>query len=216
LSSYLWYTTLVFDNYYALVESDQAISSPWNFHQWVLQNHGRSLLLQVRKLVDSDRRAYSLIKLLGQIANDPKSITKRSFLAAYPRHHRDIAAVNWARYAGGANVQHLPRSVPLQDIELLKRLSYRICMLVNKDIAHLDRRRRRRTTNFDELYKLLGRFVSVAAKYGDLLGRPVADDLDNFVITYDWMSIFDAPWRKNVSNKSFEARWSDPLRLDRK
>ncbi len=43
---------VIFDGYYALVESNTAISSPWNFHQWALHNHERSLMLQVRKLVD--------------------------------------------------------------------------------------------------------------------------------------------------------------------
>ena len=191
---------LVFDSYYALVESNKAISTPWNFHEWVLHNHGRSLMLQVRKLVDSDSQSYSLRKLLGEIANNPKSITKRSFIATYPKHHHDIAAVNWARYAGGDNVKHLPKSVPLQDIDLLKKLSNRIRVLVNKDVAHMDRSRRRRTTNFDELYKLLRKLVSLAAKYGDLLGKPVADDLDNFSIAYDWMAIFDVPWRNSASS----------------
>jgi hypothetical protein len=197
---------LVFDNYYALVESNKAISSPWNFHHCVLQNHGRSLILQVRKLVDSDSRTYSLRKLLGEIANNPESITKRSFVAAYQKHHRDIATNNWAKYVHGKSVPHLPKSVPLKDIELLKRLSKRICILINKDIAHLDRRRRKWTTNFDELYDLLKRLVSIAEKYGDLLGRAAADDLDNFAITYEWMSIFDVAWRKSASNQSFKAR----------
>jgi hypothetical protein len=197
---------LVFDNYYALVESNTGISTPWNFHQWVLQNHGRSLMLQVRKLVDSDPRTYSLRKLLGEIANNPESITERSFVAAYPKHHRDIAANNWAKYVHGESVPHLPKSVPLKDIELLKCLSKRVCILVNKDVAHLDRRRRKRTTNFDELYDLLKQLVSIAAKYGDLLGKPVADDLNNFAITYDWMSIFDVPWRTSAFIQSFKAR----------
>jgi hypothetical protein len=195
---------VIFDGYYALVESNTAISSPWNFHQWALGNHGRSLMLQVRKLVDSDRRAYSLKKLLGEISNSSGTITRRSFIAAYPRHHRDIAEINWAKYTGGANVDRLPKSVPLRDIDLLKCLSDRIRTLVDRDIAHLDRRRRRRKTNFDEIYDVLQGLVSIAAKYGDLLGRPVADDLNNFVITYDWMSVFDVPWRKNSSNKTLQ------------
>lgn len=197
---------LVFDSYYSLLESNTVISTQWNFHQWLLQNHGRSLMLQVRKLVDSDSRTYSLRKLLGEIANNPESLTKRSFVAAYQKHHRDIAANNWAKYVHGKSVPHLPESVPLKDIELLERLSKRVCILVNKDVAHLDRRRRKRTTNFDKLYDLLKQLVSIAAKYGDLLGRPVADDLDNFAITYDWMSIFDVPWRKGASIQSFKAR----------
>ena len=117
---------VIFDGYYALVEANSAISSPWNFHQWTLHNHGRSLMLQVRKLVDPDSRTYSLRKLLGEIANSPGTITRRSFIAAYPKHHRDIAATNWARYTGGVNVDKLPQSVPLRDINLLKRLSERI------------------------------------------------------------------------------------------
>lgn len=197
---------LVFDSYYTLIESNTGISTPWNFHQWVLQNHGRSLMLQVRKLVDSDPRTYSLRKLLGEIANNPESITKRSFVAAYPKHHRDIAANNWAKYVHGESVPHLPKSVPLKDIELLKCLSKRVCILVNKEVAHLNRRRRKRTTNFDEVYYLLKQLVSIAAKYGDLLGKPVADDLNNFAITYDWMSIFDVPWRTSGFIQSFKAR----------
>ncbi len=191
---------LIFDKYYELIESNRAISNPWNFHQWVLDNHGCSLMLQVRKLSDEDSRACSLRKLLGKISQNPSVITKRSFIAAYPQHHRDIATSNWQKYVGGANVLQLPKFVPLKDIELLKRLTKRICNLVNKDIAHLDRRRRRHKTSFDELYSLLGKLVSLAAKYGDLLGRPVADDLDNFSITYDWMSIFDVPWRDGAPN----------------
>ena len=195
---------VIFDGYDALVESNTAISSPWNFHQWVLNNHGHSLMLQVRKLVDPDSRTYSLRKLLGEIANSPGTITRCAFFAAYPKHHRGIAAMNWVKYTGGTNVDRLQKSVPLQDIDLLKRLSERICTLVNRDIAHLDRRRRRRKTNFDEIYEVLGKIVSIGAKYGDLLGRPVADDLDNFVITYDWMSVFDVRWRKSASSKTLQ------------
>lgn len=191
---------LIFDKYYELIESNRAISNPWNFHKWVLDSHGRSLMLQVRKLSDKDSGVYSLRKLLGQISQNPSVITKRSFIAAYPRHHRDIAIRNWQKYVGGANVLQLPKSVPLKDIELLKSLTKRICNLVNNDIAHLNRWRRRRKTSFDELYSLLRKLVSLAAKYGDLLGRPVADDLDNFSIDYDWMSIFDVSWRDGAPN----------------
>jgi hypothetical protein len=196
---------LVFDRYYALLESNTAISTPWNFHQWVLRNHSRSLMLQVRKLADRDTRTYSLRRLMGQIANNPESITKRSFVTAFPKHHRDIAVTNWIKYAGEADALKLPRSVPDRDIERLDRITKRVCILVNKDIAHLDRQRRRRTTNFDELYQLLRELVSLAAKYGDLLGVDVADDLNSFAIPYDWMSIFDLPWRQGASNRPFKA-----------
>lgn len=192
---------LVFDSYYDLIQSNGAIRTPWNFHQWVLQNHGRSLMLQVRKLVDSDLRTYSLRKLIGEIADKSGSITKRSFIAPYPKHHRDIALANWTRYTGEEHALQLPRKVPLQDIELLKRITKRFCNLVSKDIARLDRHRRRRTTNFDEIYTLLRKLVSLASKYGDLLGVPVADDLDNFVIIYDWMSIFELPRCQSASTQ---------------
>ena len=186
---------LIFDSYYNLVTSNKAITEPWNFHQWIFRNHGHTLMLYVRKLADDDPRTYSLRKLIGAISQNPQLITKRSFLLAYPNHHRDIAERRWSQHAGSVHAKQLPKAVPLKDIEILKLLSKRICNLVNKDIAHLDRRRRRRTAGFDELYKLLRKLVGLSAKYGDLLGVPVADDLDNFAITYDWMAIFDAPWR---------------------
>lgn len=187
---------LIFESYYQLLKSNEGITVPWNFHQWVFRNHGHSLMLHVRKLSDDDNRTYSLRKLIGQISQSPRLITKRSFVSAYPLHHRDIALKNWAKHTGSVNALFLPKAVPLNDIELLKSLTKRVCNLVNKDLAHLDRRRRRRVVSFDELYKLLRKLVALAAKYGDLLGRPVADDLDNFAITYDWMSIFDSPWRR--------------------
>jgi hypothetical protein len=199
---------LVFDRYYALLESNAVINTPWDFHQWVLQNHGRSLMLQVRKLTDGDRRSYSLRRLMEemkeQIEKNPRSITRHSFVTAFPKRHRDIALTNWTKYAGGVRVLQLPSMVPEKDIKLLKRITKRVCILVNKDIAHLDRRRRQRPINFDELYRLLGRLLSLAAKYGDLLGVRVADDLDNFTIPYDWMSIFDLPWRQSASNQPFK------------
>lgn len=72
----------------------------------------------------------------------------------------------------------------------------RICTIINRDIAHLDRRRRRRITNFDEIYGILQKLVTLFAKYGDMLGVQVADDLSNFIISYDWMAVFDLPWRR--------------------
>lgn len=195
---------LIFESYYQLVKSNEGITSPWNFHQWVFRNHGHSLMLHVRKLSDDVTRTYSLRKLIGEISQKPQLITKRSFLSAYPAHHQDIAVKTWEKHTGSVKAVSLPKAVPLKDIELLKGLTKRICNLVNKDLAHLDRRRRRRVVSFDELYKLLRKLVTLAAKYGDLLGRPVADDLDNFAITYDWMSIFDSPWRARASNPSLK------------
>ena len=89
----------------------------------------------------------------------------------------------------------MPRSVPLQDIVQLKTIAAKVRNIVDKHIAHLDRKRRKRFSSWDDVYAALGKQVALAAKYGDLVGRQVADDLDNFVIPRDWMMVFDHPWR---------------------
>ncbi len=201
---------LIFEQYCALVQGNESASSPGNFHVWVLANHGRSVMLQVRRLVDTDKRTYSLRRLLGSIAEHHDLITRRAFVLSYPRHHRDIAAARWRQHTDAANGDSLPKSVPIQDLEALERASAKICNIVNKDIAHLDRVRRKRLTSWKEVYRTIGQQVSLAAKYGDLVGQHVADDLDNFVIAYDWMSIFDRPWRNATTQPTVvESEQSD-------
>jgi hypothetical protein len=185
----------IFDGYRSLVEANESIREPGDFHEWVLSNHGRSVLLQVRKLADRDNRVYSLRRLIDSIADNSSLVTRSGFIRSYPRHHRDHAEAAWQRYTGSASAASLPPSVPLEDIVLLEKMTANAVTMVDKHIAHLDRKRRVRISSWDDVYAILAKQVSLTAKYGDLLGRQIADDLDSFAIPRDWMSIFDRAWR---------------------
>ena len=89
----------------------------------------------------------------------------------------------------------LPNSVPLQDINSSIVSSKRICVVVNKT-SRIEPASQKADNKLQRTLLPAQEALSIAAKDGDLLGRPVADDLDNFAITYDWMSIFDVPWRR--------------------
>jgi hypothetical protein len=111
----------LFERYVEIVESNPAVQSPGNFHHWIFRSYAQSLLLQIRKISDSNKNSVNLRRLIGQVAEDSSMVTKRSYIQCYPRNLRDLADCNWRRHCGAADPQSLPRRIPLQDLDPRRR-----------------------------------------------------------------------------------------------
>jgi len=183
----------MFERYGAIHDGNVAIQTPGNFHNWVFSNYAHSLVLQIRKIADTNQKAVSLRRLVGQIAQHPDVLTKRSFLSKYGRRFTHLGEANWLRYCNGRNCRSIPRGVAHQDLKEIDRLATSIIDYANKEIAHHERGRRYRTLWLDKAFATLDGLLAVCYKYGDLCGQPVPCPY-SIVDHSGWDEIFKQPW----------------------
>lgn len=190
------YDKLIYEGYLNIIESNNAIQSPADFHNWCCKNYGKSLLLYIRMLSDKDSRSYSLRKLVGSIASNHHLVTKYAFLRCYKPHHKETALDYWNTNIGSKH-KSLPKSFPLRHIEDIKKITEDAVNYVNKSIAHFDRTNRIRSFEFEKADRIIFELVKILYFYSFLIGGQVACDINNFHITYDWKSVFNQPWKAN-------------------
>jgi len=188
------YDKLIYQNYLEILESNKVIQSPPDFHNWCCQNYGKSLLLYIRKLVDKDSRTYSIRKLVGNIAENHKIVTKYACLCCYKGHHKQTASDFWDNEVGAPH-NYLPKSIPLRHIDDMKKLTKKAVRIVDKSIAHFDRTKRIRIFDFKEADEIIFKLVEILYFYSVLIGGGVACDTNNLTIEYDWQSVFNQPWK---------------------
>lgn len=184
----------MFDIFRRIIDNNPRIQEPSTFHNWVLGNYGRTLALQLRRLADNDSRTYSLRRLIGSIFQNHKLITRRAYLNSYKPAEREYARRAWIQYTDASDPDVLPRGVCDGDLKVLERVAFRAVRMVDRDIAHLDRRRRPRKLLYDEMFAALEIHASVTAKYADLVGYRMADTVQNGAYGEDWVRLFEQPW----------------------
>lgn len=187
------YDKLIYKEYLKIIEANKAIQSPPDFHNWGCQNYGKSLLLYVRKLSDKDSRTYSIRKLVGNIAENHKQVTKRALVCCYKGHHKQTVLDFWNTNVG-SNHEFIPKSIPLSHIEQIKTVTKKANTIVDKTIAHFDRTKRIRTIEYEKVDKIIYNLVEILYFYSVLVGGHVACDTNNYVIVYDWKTIFKKAW----------------------
>ncbi|HUT46455.1 MAG TPA: hypothetical protein VMX36_09220 [Sedimentisphaerales bacterium] len=187
------YDKLIYEGYIEIIESNKTIQSPADFHNWCCQNYGNSLLLYIRKLSDKNSRSYSIRKLVGDIAENHRLVTKYACLRCYQGHHRQDVLDYWDKNIG-SNCKFLPKAKPLKDIKKIKSLTTKPINIVNKSVAHFDRTNRIRTIEFEEADKIIFKLVEILHFYSVLIGEEIACDTGNCDIDNDWKSIFNRAW----------------------
>jgi hypothetical protein len=154
------YDKLIYKDYLKIIESNKSIQSPADFHNWCCRNYGKTLLLYIRMLSDDDPRTYSIRKLVGDIAENHRLVTKHACLFCYKGHHKQAALNYWDTKIGSGH-QFLPKSIPLHHIEQIKFLTEKATNIVNKTIAHFERRRCARTFEFAEGDEVIYQLVEI-------------------------------------------------------
>jgi len=189
------YDKLVYEGYLEIIESNKEIQSPPDFHNWCCKNYGTSLLLCIRMLTDSDSRVYSIRKLVGNICENNKLITKYALLRCYPKHQHRTYKEFWDKQIGKEK-KFLPKDIPLTHIDNIKILTRRANNITNKAVAHFDRKKRIRSFEFSSANEIIYRLVEILHFYSVLVGEEIACDINNYSIPYNWKEIFEKPWKK--------------------
>lgn len=138
-------------------------------YQWTIRAYGVSAAVGVRRVLESGKTTYSLGLLLERIANNPQVLTRASFLRAYPKAIRHLGEADFDLLAGEGEA-HFPAATARRDLKQLRENARRITRLVNRAIAHRDRKRRRwRNPTYQEIHDMIAQLDEICCKYRLLL-----------------------------------------------
>jgi len=140
-------------------------------YQWAMRIYASHAAIGVRRLLDKNDRTYSLLLLLAKIEKNPQIITRRSFVLRYSPSDRDIAMSDFDHLAG-SGVKSLPHNVVRADLDKLFAISYRIRAIVNKVIAHHQRKARGLPKiTWQEIHDAIEQIAQMCDRYHRILNQ---------------------------------------------
>jgi len=140
-------------------------------YKWAMRVYATHASIGIRRLLDKDVRTYSLFLLLSKIEKNPQVITRRSFVLRYSAPLRDMGMRDFDNIAG-PGTSSLPRNIVRADLDTLKTIANKIRPIVNKVIAHRERKPKRLSKpTWDELHNAIEQIAQMCARYELILNQ---------------------------------------------
>jgi hypothetical protein len=137
----------------------------------------------------------SLGVLLNEIAGDPQRLSRDRFLSHYDSIARREAEQVWAERFGGSVGVHVDPDLVRADLDELRRGTARTKDLVDRHLAHTDKKPLANPLTFAELNDAIDAINAQFEKYVLLLTvsgyATLIPEPQN-----DWLAIFRQPWIK--------------------
>lgn len=189
----------------AIIKSNSAVQMGSSFYSWMNDVYVDSMVIGIRRQVDTDRRTVSLLRLLDAIRLRPGILTRRRYVEMVlgsrigkgadnlAELKTSLANVEFDRWAGKGGSHVDPRR-PAQEISDLKAAAEAVADFANARVAH--HKSEYRPTQLPlhrELKSCLELMEEVIKSYCVILeGTSYTGMLPTW--QYDWKAIFREPW----------------------
>jgi hypothetical protein len=176
--------------------------NPGAFFDWMCRNYIVAMAIGIRSFVDYRKDVHSLGRILYELLENPKAITRKSHVALYRGMSTDFDFGNstFNSIVGRDKGYLLERSVR-SDLKKIEDASYKVRKYANKRIAHrAPPGQLRKNPTFNELDSALDEIDKVFCKYRCLLLAECADS-SKATRQYNWMSVLYEPWIPIGSNR---------------
>ena len=180
-----------------IIQSNPTINKPNIFYEVFSVSYWQSCALAVRRQLDEDKRAASLMNILTKLEKNSAQITKDWWLTYFGWLGDEIEheAREWFdEYTIPEDPDILSKKLVAQDIEELKRVSNEVTTFANKVVAHRELRAKDdppvQTANID---KSVDALCALIRKYTLLIANKTLADTKASILD-DWTSIFRTPW----------------------
>ncbi len=138
--------------------------------RWLDEIYLTDMTVTIRKLLDEDKRTYSLVVLLRELRDGAELITRRRFLGRSKGWMRTFLSGQFDKLAG-AGANHLPKEVIDSDVAKLARFRKPIKKFVDNRVAHLERKAHQVELKLRELETCIDLIHEIALKYSTILLR---------------------------------------------
>lgn len=168
---------------------------PGTFFDWMCRSHITALAVGIRSFIDFDKRSRSLARLLYELIEHPRAITRDWHVRMYrgtpigeELGHMSFNAVV------GKRKDHVSVRMIRSDLRRIEQASERVRRFVNKRVAHrASPGAIRRLPRLNELDSALTVLDEVFCKYNLLLTAEGSSTL-KATRQYDWREVLWNPW----------------------
>src|SRR5262249_27061019 len=167
-------------------------NSGWHFVDFVRYGYAARVATGIRRHVKSKDDSVSLMRLLKQVSENARRFTYKFILEQFPI--RDDY-VNWQeptfRQFSDDTIAVSER-ILTEDMQTLRALAKNVEDMVDKDIAHLDRKQHAVAVTFGDLERCIDELNRLVCKYRTLFGEGGMSTLEPTIL-FDWKDIFSVP-----------------------
>ena len=178
-----------------MIKQNPKIQKHSEFYSYLGNTYIAYAIMGVRRQIKCDSQSVSLARLLKEIAEEPKQLSRKYYLGLYiTTGHAHLADAHFDRFCDKPGDEFVSSGMVIQDLHQLKSDAELCEDLGDKRVAHYDRRAPKKLPKFKELDQVVEHLHKLWLKYRLVL---LADSWTSLLPTfqYDWMEIFDHPWR---------------------
>jgi hypothetical protein len=177
------------------IVSDHGALPASHFFDFLADTYGATQAIAVRRQAEVDPRVISLGSLLSEIAGDPERLSRERFLSEYDSIDRRRGEREWNEKFAGTVGEHIDPKIVQGDLAELATGTRTTKDLVDKHLAHTDKKPLSNAPTFEELHAAIDAINTQFEKYVLLLTVSSYATLVP-VPQYDWLAIFREPWIK--------------------
>jgi hypothetical protein len=181
-----------------IVKENEAILNPGEFFDWMCRSHIIAISVGVRSHVDFDKRSHSLARILFEMLENPKVLSRDWHVRMYRGSPLGEKLGHMSFDSSiGKGAKHLTQTAIRSDLRRIEDASERIRRFVNKRVAHRSNQGAiRRFPRLNELDSALSTLDKIFCKYNLLLTAEGGSSV-RATRQYDWREVFWNPWIPN-------------------
>ena len=181
--------------------SPPSVQNPSAFHDWNFRNYASNATISLRRVADHSSDTQSFWRLLYELIKYPHVITREYHKSLY------INVPELAEYSCtnifGKSRKYLSTRMIRGDLRRIEDSVSRIRRFVNKRVSHMTRDGTiRKLPRYIDILNTLQVIEKSLKKYHSILTAEGYVDLKP-TRQYEWMTIFDRPWRVNIEDDDF-------------
>ncbi|MGI9558957.1 MAG: hypothetical protein ACR2NQ_04765 [Thermodesulfobacteriota bacterium] len=187
----------IFSSVQELVKKNKNIQKPSSFYAYLQNTYVSYVLMGIRRQVKNDQSSISFVRLLTEMSKEPSVLHRTYFRQLYEGHTADSENEDFDRFCDQPGAPHISSSLVEEDMRKLEKTSRSCEKFADKRIAHLDQQKPTSLVTMEDVDDVISILDRLYVKY-HLLFHAVSIETVKPTYQYDWMEIFDHPWRKNT------------------
>jgi len=181
-----------------IIKSNKKIQKPSSFYEFLGSAYASLAVMCIRRQVKIDKQSISFARLLEQISNNPRVISRQRYVALYgiDSMMKETGERDFNKFADKSG-KHINSAIVLADLDQLRTKASKCEKFADMRVAHFDKRALKNPPTFKDVDDCIDLLEGLLKKY-TLIFR--ATSLTSILPTwqYDWKEIFYQPWIKKV------------------
>ena len=177
-----------------LIRKNKEIQKPSIFYRYMGDTYVSHVIIGIRRQLKIDSQSISSARLLSEISQDPKRVTRKYFVSLYKGSAvEDIADKDFDKFCG-ADPSYISQKMVEDDLNSLKKAANKCEDFADKRVAHRDKRDPKSLLRFGDVDDCIDFLDKLYCKYNLIFHAEWTGSLKPSYLT-DWKAIFDHPWR---------------------